>query len=135
MDPGAAVCSGRCVDVPGFPQQLCSMLRCQHFDRMPEYTTYLQDHGSGKEYVAEVLVHARGEPDGDSRPYRFLGRGIDEEMAIRDAAYVAMTRLRQSSSTNGLRYTSMSLPGCFGPWISTGIIIYFCFIHNQVGRL
>src|SRR5680860_216039 len=41
----------------------------------------------------------------------------------------------KSSSTNGLRYTSMSLPGCFGPWISTGIIIYFCFMHNQGGRL
>jgi hypothetical protein len=40
-----------------------------------------------------------------------------------------------SSSTNGLRYTSMSLPGCFGPWISTGIIINFRFMHNQGGRL
>src|SRR3954471_13878603 len=41
----------------------------------------------------------------------------------------------KSSSTNGLRYTSMSLPGCFGPWISTDIIMNFCFMHNQEGRL
>ena len=37
----------------------------------------------------------------------------------------------KSSSTNSLRYTSISLPGCFGPWISTGINIYFCFMQSQ----
>jgi hypothetical protein len=41
----------------------------------------------------------------------------------------------KSSSTNGLRYTSMSLSGCFGPWISTGIIMNFRFMHNQGRRL
>ena len=41
----------------------------------------------------------------------------------------------RSSSTSGLRYTSMSLPGCFGLWMSTGIIINLCFMHNQGGRL
>jgi hypothetical protein len=41
----------------------------------------------------------------------------------------------KSSSTNGLRYTSMSLSGCFGPWMSTDIIINFCFMHNQWERL
>jgi hypothetical protein len=41
----------------------------------------------------------------------------------------------KSSSTNGLRYTSMSLLACFGPWMSTGIIINFRFMHNQGGRL
>jgi hypothetical protein len=41
----------------------------------------------------------------------------------------------KSSSTNGLRNTSMSLPGCFGPWMSTGIILNFRFMHNQGGRL
>jgi hypothetical protein len=41
----------------------------------------------------------------------------------------------RSSSTNGLRHTSMSLPGCFGPWMSTGIIMNFRFMHNQGGRL
>ena len=39
------------------------------------------------------------------------------------------------SSISGFRYTSISLPGCFGPGISTGIIINFRFIHNQGGRL
>jgi hypothetical protein len=29
----------------------------------------------------------------------------------------------------------MSLPGCFGPWMSTGIIMNFRFMHNQGGRL
>src|SRR6266498_1894202 len=29
----------------------------------------------------------------------------------------------------------MSLLGCLGPWISTSIIMYFCFMHNQGGRL
>src|SRR6185312_9701742 len=41
----------------------------------------------------------------------------------------------KSSSTNGLRYTSISLPDCFGPWISTGVIMYFRFMHSQEGRL
>src|SRR5215216_5550929 len=41
----------------------------------------------------------------------------------------------KSSSTNGLRYTSMSLSGCFGPLMSTGIIMNFRFMHNQGGRL
>src|SRR3990170_2291968 len=41
----------------------------------------------------------------------------------------------KSSSTNGLRYTSVSLPGCLGPWMSTGIIMNFRFMHNQGGRL
>ena len=41
----------------------------------------------------------------------------------------------KSSSTNGLRYTSMSLLGCLGPWMSTGIIMNFRFMHNQGGRL
>src|SRR3989337_1628429 len=41
----------------------------------------------------------------------------------------------KSSSTNGLRYTSMSLPGCLGPWMSSGIIMYFRFMHNQGERL
>ena len=39
------------------------------------------------------------------------------------------------SSISGFRYTSISLPGCFGPGISTGIIMNFRFIHNQGGRL
>ena len=37
----------------------------------------------------------------------------------------------RSSSTNGLRYTSMSLPGCLGPWMSTGIIMNFRFMHTK----
>src|SRR3954467_6657246 len=41
----------------------------------------------------------------------------------------------KSSSTNGLRYTTMLLPGCLGPWISTGIIMNFRFMHFQGGRL
>lgn len=41
----------------------------------------------------------------------------------------------KSSSTNGLRYTSMSLPGCLGPWMRIGIIMNFRFMHIQGGRL
>src|SRR4051812_39055289 len=41
----------------------------------------------------------------------------------------------KSSSTNGLRYTSMSLPGFLGPWMRTGIIMNFRFMHFQGGRL
>jgi hypothetical protein len=36
----------------------------------------------------------------------------------------------KSLSTNSLRYTSMLLSGCFGPWMSTGIIMNFRFMHN-----
>ena len=38
-------------------------------------------------------------------------------------------------SSNGARYTSISFPGCFGPWISSDIKMYFRFIHSQGGRL
>ena len=41
----------------------------------------------------------------------------------------------RSSSTNGLRYTSMSFPGYVGPWMSTGIIMNFYFMHSHGGRL
>src|SRR5215216_3605922 len=41
----------------------------------------------------------------------------------------------KSSSTNGLRYTSMSLSGCLGPWMRTGVIMNFRFMHSQGGRL
>src|SRR6185503_3768946 len=40
-----------------------------------------------------------------------------------------------SSSTNGLKYTSMSFPGCFGPRISIGIMMNFRFMHSHGGRL
>ena len=40
-----------------------------------------------------------------------------------------------SSSTNGLKYTSMSFPGCFGPGISIGIMMNFHFMHSHGGRL
>ena len=36
----------------------------------------------------------------------------------------------KSSSSSGLRYTSMSLLGCFRPWMSTSIIINLRFIQN-----
>ncbi|PUZ56674.1 hypothetical protein GQ55_5G346500 [Panicum hallii var. hallii] len=39
------------------------------------------------------------------------------------------------SSTSGFRYTSISLPGCFGLGISIGLIMNFRFIHSQEGRL
>src|SRR4051812_2453957 len=41
----------------------------------------------------------------------------------------------KSSSTNGLRYTSISLSGCLGPWMRTGIIMNLFFMHFQGGRL
>jgi hypothetical protein len=40
-----------------------------------------------------------------------------------------------SSSTNGLRHTSISFRGCFGPWISTGIMMNFRFMQSHGGRL
>ena len=39
------------------------------------------------------------------------------------------------SSSNSARYASISFPGCFGPWISSDIKMYFRFIHNQRGML
>src|SRR6185369_5492279 len=39
------------------------------------------------------------------------------------------------SSIKGCRNTSMSLPGSFGPSISTGIMMNLRFRHNQGGRL
>jgi hypothetical protein len=41
----------------------------------------------------------------------------------------------RSSSTNGLRYTSMSFLCCFGPWMGTSIIMNFHFMHSHGGRL
>jgi hypothetical protein len=40
----------------------------------------------------------------------------------------------RSSSTKGLRYTSMMFPGCFGPCMSSGIIMNFHFMHNHGRR-
>ena len=41
----------------------------------------------------------------------------------------------KSSSTNGLRYTSMSFPGYFRPGMSTGIMMNFRFMQSHGGRL
>ena len=41
----------------------------------------------------------------------------------------------KSSSTNGLKYTSMSFSGCFGPGISIGIMMNFRFMHSHGGRM
>src|SRR6185436_7604046 len=41
----------------------------------------------------------------------------------------------KSSSTNGFRYTSISFPGCFGPGISTGIMMNFRFMQSHGERL
>jgi hypothetical protein len=40
-----------------------------------------------------------------------------------------------SSLTNGLRYTSMSLLGCFGPGISLSIMMNFHFMQSHGRRL
>ncbi|PUZ51353.1 hypothetical protein GQ55_6G177300 [Panicum hallii var. hallii] len=40
-----------------------------------------------------------------------------------------------SSSTNGLRYTSISFPGYFGLRISTDIMMNFRFMQSHGGRL
>src|SRR6266542_2217423 len=39
------------------------------------------------------------------------------------------------SSSKGLRNTSISFLGCFGPWISIDSIRYFRFIHSHEGML
>src|SRR6266498_4722980 len=39
------------------------------------------------------------------------------------------------SSSNGSRNTSISFPGCFGPWINIDSIRYFRFIHSHEGIL
>src|SRR5438128_5967467 len=39
------------------------------------------------------------------------------------------------SSSNGSRNTSISFPGCFGPWISIDSIRYFRFIHSHEGMV
>ena len=91
---GVAVQSGHCVDVPGHPLTLCRALQYHNFHWMPKYTIYLHDRQFGMEdYVAEVLIHAR-EADNDNGPYCFLGHGTNKEMAIQQAAHVAMARLR-----------------------------------------
>src|SRR5437016_14547490 len=39
------------------------------------------------------------------------------------------------SSSKGSRNTSISFPGCLGPWISIDRIRYFHFIHSHEGML
>ena len=55
------------------------------------------------------------------------------------SSYIRTPSLRHnnnSSSTNGLKYTSMSFPpSCFGPGISIGIMMNFRFMHSHGGRL
>jgi hypothetical protein len=43
--------------------------------------------------------------------------------------------LLPSTTVNVLTDTSISLPGCLRPCISTGIMMYFRFMHSQEGRL
>jgi len=60
------------------------------------------------------------------------------KFSCRYSSHIRTPSSRQSndsSSTNGLRYTSISLPGCFGPEISTGIMMNFHFKQSHGGRL
>ena len=47
----------------------------------------------------------------------------------------SLPQSNKSPSTNGLSYTSMSFPSCFGPGISTGIMMNFHFMQSHGGRL
>src|SRR3954470_754860 len=129
-----------------FHETYRNLRTCLSCPRLPRYTTFL--HLS--KYIPLVLskqcVHALY-PLVDC-PEMLLRAG-QSLMVMKSNARMSNSSCLSSShtctpglahnskslSTNGLRYTSMSLPGCLGPWMSTGIMMNFRFMHNQGGRL
>ena len=96
--------------------------------RWPMYTTFLQFFRYKLSVSSRQWVHA-WYPLFDC-PDRLLSAGqslmVTKSNARRSkfcCLYSSQTctpssfHNSKSSSTNGLRYTSISLPGCFGPWI------------------
>src|SRR3954468_19320931 len=101
--------------------------------RCPRYTFFLQLAKYILSVSSKQCVHARYPLF--VCPERLLRAGQSLMVTNINARTPVPFHSCKSSSTNGLRYTSMSLPGCLGPWMSTSIIVNFRFMHNQGGRL
>src|SRR3972149_6480845 len=85
-------------DVPGFPAVLIALLIRLRYRWCPEYMVYeVYREFNQEQYYAEVRIYDQ-QGDSDTELYRFHGIGVTIEMAVHDAAYSAVARLRGEHS-------------------------------------
>ena len=95
MATGQIVCLTRCENTPGFPELLRYVTANNYFHWLPEYTVYEQYRDFNMtQYLAKVTLHPYSEFDTYTY-YTYFGMGTSVEMAVQEAAYVALTCLRR----------------------------------------
>jgi hypothetical protein len=78
----------------GFPALLVDLLTMKGYRWYPQYTVYEEYHEFNQEnYRAKVVIFDRRDRS-INELYTFFGCGVTVEMAVHDAAFVAITRLR-----------------------------------------
>jgi hypothetical protein len=81
-------------DVPGFPAVLIDLLIRLRYCWCPEYMVYeVYREFNQEQYYADVRIYDQ-QDDSDTELHRFHGMGVTIEMAVHDAAYSAVARLR-----------------------------------------
>lgn len=81
-------------DAPGFPAILVALMTRLGYRWYPEYMVYEEYREFNQEqYYAVVRIYDR-QDDSDTELYRFRGSGVTVAMAVHDAAYAAVARLR-----------------------------------------
>jgi hypothetical protein len=85
-------------DAPGFPAALIALLTRLGYRWYPEYMVYEDYHEFNQEqYHADVRIYDQRD-DSDTELHLFHGIGVMIEMAVHDAAYSAVARLRGEHS-------------------------------------
>src|SRR3990170_7262228 len=87
-------------DVPGFPAVLIDLLIRLRYRWCLEYMVYEVYHEFNQEqYYADVRIYDQ-QDDSDTELHRFHGIGVTIEMAVHDATYSTVARLRGEHSAS-----------------------------------
>src|SRR3989337_1743277 len=87
-------------DAPGFPAVLIALLTRLGYRWYPEYMVYeVYREFNQEQYYANVRIYDQ-QDDSDTELHRFHGIGVTIEMAVHDAAYSAVARLRGELSVD-----------------------------------
>ncbi|KAI4991401.1 hypothetical protein ZWY2020_039772, partial [Hordeum vulgare] len=82
------------IETTGFPAILVDLMTRLGYRWYPEYTVYTDFH-EYNQYQYHAKVHIFDQMGGDILEHHvFCGIGVSVEMAVHDAAYIAITRLR-----------------------------------------
>jgi hypothetical protein len=87
-------------DAPGFPAVLIALLTRLGYRWFPEYMVYeVYREFNQEQYYADVRIYDQ-QDDSDTELHLFHGIGVTIEMAVHDAAYSTVARLRGEHSAS-----------------------------------